>query len=317
MGSEKFSTRALRILKAVKEAILLFSHGSVLCGAGENLRRIAAHMEARGDAPIVEAGYLNYSEPVFEQAFARCVERGAERVVITPYFLVAGKFVQVDLPRAIEKVLPSYPGVEARLASAMKRHTFLADAILNCARRAQPPGAWRDIWNTAPRFCRDSDQCPLHGTERCPATSNIIPSAAPVSSPQSIPLTPGPRALLVMVHGSPRPESNVDMYAVVDEVRERGEYDIVQVGFMECNEPSIPEAIEACVAEGAESVIAVPYFLHTGNHVADDLPTLLEEGQRRYPEVEFAMGDYVGHDEAVMDVLRDRALEAVAVAVAS
>jgi sirohydrochlorin cobaltochelatase len=118
-------------------------------------------------------------------------------------------------------------------------------------------------------------------------------------------------ALLVMVHGSPRPEANDDMFAVVDVVRERRVYPIVEVGFMECNEPSIPEAIDTCVMQGAERVIAVPYFLHTGNHVADDLPTALEEAQERHPEVEFLMGDYIGHDMLVADVIRDRVSAAI------
>ena len=117
-------------------------------------------------------------------------------------------------------------------------------------------------------------------------------------------------ALLVMVHGSPRAVANEDMFAVVDLVREWAVYPIVEVGFMECNEPAIPQAIETCVAQGAERVIAVPYFLHTGNHVADDLPTLLEEAQARYPQVEFLMGDYLGHDELIADVIRDRVAEA-------
>ena len=121
-------------------------------------------------------------------------------------------------------------------------------------------------------------------------------------------------ALLILVHGSPRPESNRDMFAVVDTLRDgaggNNEYSIVHVGFMECNEPDIPTAIEHCVRDGASRVVAVPYFLHTGNHVADDLPTLLEEAQEKYPDVEFLMGDYLGHDEAVAGVLRDRVLEA-------
>lgn len=114
-------------------------------------------------------------------------------------------------------------------------------------------------------------------------------------------------ALLVMVHGSPRPVANNDMFAVVDVIRERGTYPIVEVGFMEINEPAIPEAIERCVAQGAERVLAVPYFLHTGNHVTDDLPTLLEEAQSRYPQVEFLMGDYLGHDPLLVDVVAERA----------
>ena len=117
-------------------------------------------------------------------------------------------------------------------------------------------------------------------------------------------------ALLVMVHGSPRPVANEDVYAVVDIVRERGIYPIVEVGFMECNDPTIPAAIDSCVAQGAERVIAVPYFLHTGNHVAEDLPSLLEEAQARHMEVEFLMGDYIGHDALIADVIRDRVMEA-------
>lgn len=117
-------------------------------------------------------------------------------------------------------------------------------------------------------------------------------------------------ALLIMVHGSPRPESNDDMFAVVDVVRARGVYPIVEVGFMECNQPAIPDAIARCVGQGARRVVAVPYFLHTGNHVADDLPTLLEEAQARYPNVEFLMGDFLGRDTALDEIVLDRVAQA-------
>jgi sirohydrochlorin ferrochelatase len=117
-------------------------------------------------------------------------------------------------------------------------------------------------------------------------------------------------ALLVLVHGSPRASANEPMHRVVELIRERGVYPIVEVGFMECNEPTIPEAVESCVEQGATRVIAVPYFLHTGNHVADDLPTLLEEAKRRYPEVEFLMGDFIGRAPELTDILLKRALAA-------
>ncbi len=117
-------------------------------------------------------------------------------------------------------------------------------------------------------------------------------------------------ALLVMVHGSPRPIANTDMFTVVDVVRQRGLYPVVEVGFMECNEPSIPDAIARCIEQGAERVVAVPYFLHTGNHVTDDLPTLLQEAQARYPCVDFLMGDYLGHDPLLADIILERAAEA-------
>lgn len=114
-------------------------------------------------------------------------------------------------------------------------------------------------------------------------------------------------ALLVMVHGSPRPVANEDMFRVVEEVKARNVFDYVQVGFMECNEPTIPDAVDACAAEGAERIVAVPYFLHTGTHVADDLPTLLEEARERHPHVQFQMGRYIGTSPVLTDILAARA----------
>jgi len=116
-------------------------------------------------------------------------------------------------------------------------------------------------------------------------------------------------ALLVMVHGSPRAVANDDVFAVVDDVRQRRVYPIVEVGFMDCNEPTIPEAIQTCLAQGAEKVIGVPYFLHLGNHVANDLPALLEQAQSQHPDVEFWMGDFLGQDALVADVISDRVAE--------
>ena len=156
------------------KAILLFSHGSVLCGAGENLRALAQQMQNRGDADIVEVGFLNYSQPTFAEAFESCVEKGATEIVVAPYFLVAGKFVRVDLPPKIEEMKARFPHVQVLIAQAMRFHPTLADAILSCASRAQKPSQWRDILNTAPQFCRDNAQCPLYGTERCPATATVF-----------------------------------------------------------------------------------------------------------------------------------------------
>lgn len=118
-------------------------------------------------------------------------------------------------------------------------------------------------------------------------------------------------ALLVLVHGSPRPVANETMFQVVETLKTRPQvterFPIIAVGFMECNEPSIPDAIDQCVAEGATTVTAVPYFLHTGTHVCDDLPTLLEEAQTRHPDTTFRMGDYLGLSPRLTDLLMMRA----------
>ena len=125
-------------------------------------------------------------------------------------------------------------------------------------------------------------------------------------------------ALLILVHGSPRPVANETMFQVVETLKARPEarerFPLVAVGFMECNEPSIPDAVDGLVADGATAITAVPYFLHTGTHVCDDLPTLLEEAQTRHPQVAFRMGDYLGLSPRLTGLLAERATQAVTVA---
>ena len=96
------------------------------------------------------------------------------------------------------------------------------------------------------------------------------------------------------------------MFEVVDRIRKQNLFPIIEVGFLECNEPSIPDAIEACILQGAEAVIAVPYFLHTGNHVADDIPTLLLEARERHTNVTFRLGSYLGNSPLLTEILVDR-----------
>ena len=114
------------------------------------------------------------------------------------------------------------------------------------------------------------------------------------------------KALLVMAHGSPRPEANEDVRRVTDLLREGGAYPIVSLAFLDCNEPDIPSGIDACVAAGATAIDAVPYFLHSGRHFLIDLPEILVAGEARHPGLVIRMGDYVGHEPQVVDVLFER-----------
>jgi sirohydrochlorin ferrochelatase len=118
------------------------------------------------------------------------------------------------------------------------------------------------------------------------------------------------KALLVMAHGTPRAEANVDVLRVAEAVRERNAYPFVHVCYLDCNEPDIATGVDQCVAAGANEIVAVPYFLHSGRHLLRDIPAILEDAVQRHPGLSVAMGDYVGHMSAMSDVLRDRVREA-------
>jgi len=113
-------------------------------------------------------------------------------------------------------------------------------------------------------------------------------------------------ALLIMAHGSPRPEANEDICKVAGLLRKEKGHPIVVVGFLDCNDPDIAAAIDGCADAGATTITAVPYFLHSGRHLLFDVPAILKEGALRHPSVTILMGDYVGREPQIADVLLDR-----------
>lgn len=150
------------------QAIILFSHGSLLCGSGVALDAHARRLQSRGLAPMVEVGYLNYSKPSFLEAVQRCVDAGAHRIVVTPYFLVPGYFVKVDLPKAVDAAKALFPEVEFVVAEAIGFDERLADALIESAQNAKPSTEWREDLRRAPDNCLANPQCPLYDTVACP-----------------------------------------------------------------------------------------------------------------------------------------------------
>jgi len=150
------------------DATVLFSHGSLLCGAGEALRAHAERLRAQGLTPLVAIGYLNYSDPPFLDAVAECVASGATRILVTPYFLVPGYFVKVDLPKAVAEAQARFPNVEFVVAQAIGFDERLADALIESANCAVGQEGWREDLKRAALFCRPSPTCPLYGTVNCP-----------------------------------------------------------------------------------------------------------------------------------------------------
>jgi sirohydrochlorin cobaltochelatase len=149
------------------DAIILFSHGSLLCGSGDALALHAERLRSEGVAPIVEIGYLNYCEPAFSNAVDRCASGGAERMVVTPYFLAPGYFVNVDLPKCVRAARQAHPQLEFVIAEPIGYDARLADAIVSSANESAPHEHWRDDLWAASKHCRRDARCPLYGSPNC------------------------------------------------------------------------------------------------------------------------------------------------------
>lgn len=116
-------------------------------------------------------------------------------------------------------------------------------------------------------------------------------------------------AILLMAHGSRIPEANNAVYEIARMVKDMTRLDIVEVSFREQHLPNIQQGIDACVAQGAQRILLLPYFLFVGAHVQEDLPEEMEEAKKRHPGVEFAMGNHLGAHRKLAEIVVDRIAE--------
>jgi len=116
-------------------------------------------------------------------------------------------------------------------------------------------------------------------------------------------------AVLLMAHGSRIHEANDAVRDIAAMVKDMTGFAIVEVSFREQHLPNIQQGIDACVARGAERIILMPYFLHMGAHVREDLPEEMAEAKQRYPHVDFVMGSHLGVHRKLAEVVAERIAE--------
>jgi sirohydrochlorin ferrochelatase len=117
-------------------------------------------------------------------------------------------------------------------------------------------------------------------------------------------------ALLLIAHGSRHEPANDDIRHVAESLRARG-HEIVVASFLELAEPSILAGGRACVAAGAQRVVLLPYFLSAGVHVRRDLSAARDELAREFPGVTFVLAEPLGRHPLLLDVVEQRAREAL------
>lgn len=117
---------------------------------------------------------------------------------------------------------------------------------------------------------------------------------------------PAKRAVILVDHGSKRPEANAVVEGIAALVQEALPGEIVRHAHMELAPPSLDEAFEACVAAGAEEILVHPYFLGPGRHTSRDIPRLVDEAARRHPGLSARLTEPLGVDGKIVEVVLER-----------
>lgn len=117
-------------------------------------------------------------------------------------------------------------------------------------------------------------------------------------------------ALLLIAHGSRHAEANADLHHLAECLR-GGSYAPVVASFLELAEPTITEAGRRCVADGAECVVLLPYFLSAGVHVRCDLQAHRDALASAHPGVAFHLAEPLGRHPLLTEIVIQRAREAL------
>lgn len=112
-------------------AILLIAHGSRRQAANDDLVRLAELVREQRPGAIVEIAYLELAPPDIPTAVRRCVERGATRVLLLPYFLSTGEHVATDLEHFRREFAQQHTGITFTLCPPLGLHPLLTQVILD------------------------------------------------------------------------------------------------------------------------------------------------------------------------------------------
>ena len=101
--------------------IIIVDHGSRRDESNRMLEEMTALFAARfaGTYKIVEAAHMELAEPSIATAYARCVERGASRIVVAPFFLGPGKHWTQDIPRLTADAAAAFPATSYHVAPTL------------------------------------------------------------------------------------------------------------------------------------------------------------------------------------------------------
>ncbi|MEC5163410.1 MULTISPECIES: sirohydrochlorin chelatase [unclassified Janthinobacterium] len=79
----------------------------------------------------------------------------------------------------------------------------------------------------------------------------------------------------------------------------------VSLAFLELMTPRLPEKVAELVGAGVAELTLVPVFLGQGGHVLRDLPLMVEQLRRDYPQLDLKVVEAVGEHASVLAAIAD------------
>jgi sirohydrochlorin ferrochelatase len=113
-------------------ALLVVAHGSRRAASNDEVRQLAEVMSARAGNrfTMVLPAFLELASPSIPDGIEHCIQAGATKVVVLPYFLSAGRHVAEDIPAEVDIKRMQYPQIQISIAAYLGSDNGVADLML-------------------------------------------------------------------------------------------------------------------------------------------------------------------------------------------
>ena len=86
-------------------------------------------------------------------------------------------------------------------------------------------------------------------------------------------------------------------------------YKNVEFCFLELDKPNIEDGINSIVKKNPKVILIMPYFLHKGIHIKNDVIKEIKNAIEKHPFSNILIADHIGVDEKMVKLILDRAIE--------
>ncbi|HZZ42328.1 MAG TPA: CbiX/SirB N-terminal domain-containing protein [Tepidisphaeraceae bacterium] len=121
---------------STQTGIVIVDHGSRRSESNAMLEEVASlfHQRFTDLYPIVEPAHMELSEPSIATAYARCAQRGANTIIIVPFFLGPGKHWTSDIPGLAAAAAADHPTTRYHVAMPLGIDDLILELL---SKRAQ------------------------------------------------------------------------------------------------------------------------------------------------------------------------------------
>ncbi len=114
------------------------------------------------------------------------------------------------------------------------------------------------------------------------------------------------RAMVILAHGSRSSRAVSSFLELIRHIRQDSGRKDIYGAFFSLGQPGLEQVVEQLARSQTQKIVVFPYFLLDGSHVQKDIPTMIGDLEKKYPEIEFQLLDSLEHEPLMYRILQQK-----------